>query len=196
VFVGTVNPNDFVLPSADENRRYWCVVVEAPVDTRRLEADRDQIWAEAVAAYAAGHGADGEANDYLWWLSPEEETMARTLAGEKTSPSAFKERIWKWWNRMPIDARPEDITAEDIIDKLMLQHNDDPRKIHALTTEIGLALRQLGFKSKRERRGKPARMVTVYFPKREHLEHVDNTPAQNIGATVHDIAERRKANGT
>lgn len=197
VFVGTVNPNDFVLPSADENRRYWCVVVEAPVDTRRLEADRDQIWAEAVAAYAAGHGADGEANDYLWWLSPEEEAMARTLAGEKTSPSAFKERIWKWWNRMPIDARPEDITADDVIDKLMLQHNDDPRKIHALTTEIGLALRQLGFKSKRERRGKPGcpRIVTVYFPKREHFEHVDNTSAQSIGATVHDIAERRKVIG-
>lgn len=194
VFVGTVNPNDFVLPSADENRRYWCVVVEAPVDTRRLEADRDQIWAEAVAAYVTGHGADGTENDHLWWLSPNEEAMARKLAGEKTSPSAFKERIWKWWQRMPVESRPNELTAEDVIDKLMLQHNDDPRKLHALTTEIGLALRQIGFESKRDYRGKPARVVRVYKPTRHLKEDTENVPSTvGLGATVHDIAEKRKA---
>lgn len=193
VFVGTVNPNDFQLPGADENRRYWCVYVEAPVDTARLEADRDQIWAEAASAYVAGLGADGKPEDCLWWLSPEEDAIARRLASERTNPSAFKERLIKWWNRLPVDTRPSELTADDLIDKLMLSHNDDPKKIHALNTEIGLALKQLGFTAKRERRGKPSRLVMVYRPTREHLEDVDKTSTQgNISATVHNIAERRK----
>jgi hypothetical protein len=191
VFVGTVNPNDFALPSADENRRYWCVYVEAPVDTRRLEADRDQIWAEAVAAYAQGHGEDGKPEEYLWYLNPSEEALAKRLAGEKTATSPMIGRIEKWWNRLPVDARPVEFTADDLIEKLMLS-NDDPAKLRALVTEIGVSLKQLGFTSKRERRGKPSRMVTVYRPTPAHLEHVDITVAPGVSATVHSLAERRK----
>jgi hypothetical protein len=194
VFVGTVNPNDFALPSADENRRYWCVYVEAPVDTRRLEADRDQLWAEAVAAYVQGHGADGKPEDYLWYLDPTEEGLAKRLAGEKTATSPMIGRIEKWWNRLPVDNRPTEFTADDIIEKLMLS-NDDPAKLRALVTEIGVSLKQLGFTSKRERRGKPSRPVTVYRPTPMHLDHVDITVAPGISATVHNLAERRKAVG-
>lgn len=54
VFLGTVNDDGTEhFRDASGNRRYWLVNVER-VDIDRLKEDRDQIWAEAVAAVHAG----------------------------------------------------------------------------------------------------------------------------------------------
>jgi len=52
VFAGTVNENVF-LKDPTGGRRYMPVAVDK-VNTRELECDRDQIWAEAVQMYKAG----------------------------------------------------------------------------------------------------------------------------------------------
>jgi predicted P-loop ATPase len=58
VFAATVNPQEDCgyLKDATGNRRFWPIDCAAanPIDAVTLAADRDQIWAEAVALYRAG----------------------------------------------------------------------------------------------------------------------------------------------
>lgn len=68
VFSGTVNPAGVgYLKDPTGARRFWPVKV-TDIQLDRLAADRDQLWAEAVAAYRAGE---------QWWLTDEEEPLAR-----------------------------------------------------------------------------------------------------------------------
>ncbi|MEO9877715.1 MAG: VapE domain-containing protein, partial [Lentilitoribacter sp.] len=67
IFIGTINPGNFGYLTDDENRRYWPVTV-GKCDTDLLLEHRDQIWAEAVAAYR---------NNEQWWLTEEEEVLAK-----------------------------------------------------------------------------------------------------------------------
>lgn len=57
VFVGTSNNTEFRDPTG--NRRFWPVTVSA-IDIDALRREREQIWAEAVAAYHRGE---------QWWLT-------------------------------------------------------------------------------------------------------------------------------
>jgi hypothetical protein len=52
VFAGTTDRDDYLHDSAG-NRRYWPMAV-AKIDLDALRAQRDQLWAEAVAAYKGG----------------------------------------------------------------------------------------------------------------------------------------------
>ena len=61
VFVGTTNQDDF-LTDATGNRRFWPVPVTTRARIEQLEEVRDQIWAEAVAAFRAGE---------RWWIDPD-----------------------------------------------------------------------------------------------------------------------------
>ena len=53
VFLGSANGDE---PLADQTggRRFWPVVILAVIDVARIEAHRDQLWGEAVAALEAG----------------------------------------------------------------------------------------------------------------------------------------------
>lgn len=70
VFCATVNPEtgSRFLQDRTGNRRFWVVPVhrtpDAPVDVAGLEAERDQLWAEAFAMFEAGE---------RWHLAPEQE---------------------------------------------------------------------------------------------------------------------------
>jgi hypothetical protein len=85
VFAGSVNPEAGAAYLADQTggRRFWPVPVGA-VNVAALERDRDQLWAEAVAAYQDGEpwhperGSDVE-------RELEEAVAARTLYDENTT---------------------------------------------------------------------------------------------------------------
>lgn len=62
VIVGTTNQTQF-LADTTGNRRFWVVPINAPLDLVQLRADRDRIWAAAVAMYKNGE---------QWWLTLEE----------------------------------------------------------------------------------------------------------------------------
>lgn len=71
VIVGSTNEDAF-LQDPTGARRFWCIRVTRCIDTAAVAAARDQLWAEAVAAYRAGEG---------WWLAPEA-AAAQTAASE------------------------------------------------------------------------------------------------------------------
>lgn len=66
VFVGTTNEDAF-LRDATGGRRFWPVTCGETIDADALAEDREQLFADAVAAFH-----DGEA----WHLSPEMERLA------------------------------------------------------------------------------------------------------------------------
>ena len=53
VFAGTIDEEEYLTDRAG-NRRYWPVRIEGDVDVLAIVRDRDQIWAEAFAAYQSG----------------------------------------------------------------------------------------------------------------------------------------------
>ncbi|MBM3481577.1 MAG: hypothetical protein FJX69_20600, partial [Alphaproteobacteria bacterium] len=85
VFAGTTNQSSY-LQDATGNRRFWPVTV-GNVDLKRLQADRDQLLAEAVAAYRAGR---------QWWLPPEVETIARVEQAERVAEDAWTAHIERY----------------------------------------------------------------------------------------------------
>jgi predicted P-loop ATPase len=72
VFMGSTNRTDYLRDDTG-NRRFWPVQV-GRVDVKALQADRDQLWGEAVALYRAGE---------TWWLSAAVERIAAQEQGDR-----------------------------------------------------------------------------------------------------------------
>lgn len=70
VLMGTTNPSADRKYLTDDtgNRRYWPVAVKQ-INIELISADRDQLWAEAVARFKEG----GEAG--RWWLNDDEQRL-------------------------------------------------------------------------------------------------------------------------
>ena len=85
VFIGTTN--DLELISVTGNRRFWPVEIAAPIDVEVIVRDRDQIWAEALAAFREGD---------QWWLKPNIEALAsdRQEAHEEHDP--WQDELAAW----------------------------------------------------------------------------------------------------
>jgi predicted P-loop ATPase len=80
VFVGTTN-SDTWLKDETGGRRYWPVRCRS-IHVDQLKDDRDQLWAEALAAYRSGKS---------WWL--EDRTMIEEAIEEQRG--RFAEDVWQ-----------------------------------------------------------------------------------------------------
>jgi predicted P-loop ATPase len=82
VIVGTTNRAEFL---ADEtgSRRFWPVSVGL-VDLEWLKTNRDQLWAEAVAALRAGE---------QWWLTAQEERLLAQRHEEHAITDAWEDAV-------------------------------------------------------------------------------------------------------
>ena len=84
LIVGTSNPKA-ILEDPTGNRRFWPIEVLArKIDVRGLEANRAQLFAEALAIYRAGLGCaecradeDKRCAEHRWWLTDDEEKQLR-----------------------------------------------------------------------------------------------------------------------
>jgi predicted P-loop ATPase len=82
VIVGTTNTQDF-LHDPSGSRRFWVLSVGA-IDGARLRQEREQLLAEAVAAFSAGE---------RYWLSEDEEARREALAERFVEVDPWEERV-------------------------------------------------------------------------------------------------------
>lgn len=101
VFCGSINEQEF-LRDETGNRRFWVVECgNAPIDYKRLEAEREQLWAEAVdryRQYVAAREAGDEARmaEFQWWLTPEDEALAREVQAGFVVTGPQDEIVREW----------------------------------------------------------------------------------------------------
>jgi putative DNA primase/helicase len=69
VFIGTTNEDKFLVDYTG-NRRFWPILCSGRVDLKLLQNARDQLWAEARSAFAAGE---------QWYLTAKEAEIAANV---------------------------------------------------------------------------------------------------------------------
>lgn len=101
VFAGTVNLDTY-LKDETGNRRFWPVKV-GEIATQHLQADRDQLWAEAVARYKAGEA---------WWLDDAEVIQEATEQQAARRDGDSWEEVIADWIALREDASVSEVLTE------------------------------------------------------------------------------------
>ena len=128
VFVGTTN-DDAYLKDPTGGRRFWPVTI-GKIDIKRIEADREQLFAEAVLRF--------KQNDN-WWLMPEKETL--DVQEEYRASNPWEEKIENFLRGKLGGVSILDI-AKSVLDL-------DPRDVQGATMHrLGDCLRALGWEKK------------------------------------------------
>jgi len=165
VFGGTVNPDvsgdvDYLLDETG-NRRWWPIRV-ARCDVKRLQEDRDQLWAEALYRYQvaemhperAHHACPGE----RWWLEPDEQKQADAVTELRRATDPWRDIVMDWARRAinGINGVKRDRwTLEEIAEGAL---GVEAKDLQRVKKAIGAALTGAGFTKRKEvRPGDPRR---------------------------------------
>ena len=104
-FAGTTNQRT-PLRDFTGNRRYWPIHT-GNAEVEKLEADRDQLWAEALARYRKGDP---------WWLdTPEARALAAEVAEESREVDVLEEEIEMYLRRL----QEKETTIARVIETVM-----------------------------------------------------------------------------
>ncbi|MBD1859286.1 MULTISPECIES: VapE domain-containing protein [Leptolyngbya] len=101
VIVGTTNQDEFLSDSTG-NRRFWVIPVLKDIDTELLEAERDRIWAAAVALYKSGE---------QHWLTDLEEVAASGIAEQFQTSDPWTDPVLSYTGDRDF------VTTKEILDK-------------------------------------------------------------------------------
>lgn len=130
VFWATINPGaGGYLRDQTGNRRYWPVRCEA-IDLDAIRADRDQIWAEAVAAYHAGE---------RWHLVGDEVPAAEAEQEDRRDKDAWEAVIPRW---IAANRNGEWVTNSDLLEGACALTPKDMGP--GVTKRLGLVMKALG----------------------------------------------------
>lgn len=114
VLVGTTN-EDSILHDATGSRRFWCVRVRVPrIDSARIVAERDQLWAEAVEGFGLGE---------QWWLDEDSSGAHEQNAEQFRVADPWEPAIAQW---------------------IAINHAATYTTAHLLQQALGLELRAIG----------------------------------------------------
>jgi putative DNA primase/helicase len=124
IFGGTTNDNEY-LNDPTGGRRWWPIKC-GEIDIEALKADRDQLWAEALARYRAGE---------RWWLEGDEIiALAQREQAARSRTDVWDERISKFLSEQMIKAKDANreifLTRADVLHELGIPDKDQTQ-IHA-----------------------------------------------------------------
>ena len=131
VIVGTTNEAQFLTDTTGD-RRFWVVRVSR-VDCDALTRDRDQLWAEALAALDSGEG---------WWLVAEAEVARAEATEAHRVADAWEDSVATWLAGLTgVEAR--DITTQRVLTSALRVDLDriSPRE----SARVSSILRRLGY---------------------------------------------------
>lgn len=171
VFCGTTNKAEFLRDPAGA-RRYWIRVVMSPIDLVGLRTARDQLWAEAVAAYRAG---------VPWHLVDAEIAAQREDAEQYQQSDPWEEQL-----RLYLEDKNQPVMAEQVLEHAMSIPMS--KQDYTMKSRMGGVLRRLGWKSRQIRltwlkSGSAAGRVTLYAtPDRWWLDQ--GFVRRFVGATI------------
>lgn len=151
VFIGTTNDQAY-LRDRSGNRRFWPVEC-GRIDTAALIADRDQLWAEALARYRAGE---------RWHLTEAETALAIAEQAERTPRSELEQDVAEYLTQLPPD-RAEVSVREVLAHGLRLDPDraDYTERARRLGSDVAGAIEAAGWQ-RIGRRGKADARRTVY----------------------------------
>jgi predicted P-loop ATPase len=132
VFIATSN-DDTPIQDAFGRRRYWPVRVENELRRDELEADREQLFAEAVVLFESGE---------KWWMTKEEELIANEERGLMLEVDAFAEMVMDYVRNLPPEQRPKTVSVPEFLKHKMSMM---PSEIVKVQKSAALALRAAGF---------------------------------------------------
>lgn len=142
VIVGTTN-EDYFLHDPTGSRRFW--VIETPgVNVDLLRDIRDQVWAEAVAAYRAGE---------QWHLDGDSDKERAELASQYQQEEPWEAIVTRWI----ADKKIEDVSIERVLIECILKDakdwkGDDTKTIARILRKSGFHRYQRMIEGKREYR--------------------------------------------
>jgi predicted P-loop ATPase len=140
VIVGSTNEEQF-LNDPTGSRRFHCVRIGGAIDIEVLKAERDQLWAEAVAAYQAREA---------WWLTPEAEAALREASERFRVSDPWEGAVGKWLAAqaaLPVSEQ-KPITSERILAEAIGKRVEDYDQ--RASNRVAAILQQRGFKNKPE----------------------------------------------
>lgn len=151
VIVGTTNNAEYLRDSTG-NRRFWPVACRYS-DTAWIEANREQLWAEAAALEAAG--------EPIWLTDAESQATSAEMQAGRLIEDAWEERIREW-----LSGRVEVTVAKVLTDCLDLSARDQNKSGQM---RVGAILRGLGWERRLLKR---EQVVTRVWVKGNHQEEI------------------------
>ncbi len=139
VIVGSTNSEMF-LTDPTGSRRFWCVRVGASIDLEYLSRWRDQLWAEAVAAYRSGE---------KWWLTDDEDRQREEGAERHRLQDPWEAAIERYvagkW-RIEKVTNPERLylTSDVLLDRALEIPVKDRVRAHEM--RVAEAMKALGYR--------------------------------------------------
>ncbi|NDC60084.1 MAG: hypothetical protein EBZ50_14920, partial [Alphaproteobacteria bacterium] len=159
VLCGTINPDgNGYLRDPTGGRRFWPVRINRKIDIEALKRDRDQLWAEAAAAFNAGE---------KWWIEDAEiEALAKAAQAARSEIDPMAAAIERFLADKTLSAeadnkQPAVSSREIIMDALALEARDcntaNGRRVAAI-------MRKLGWEQGGQERGSARRGERLYRP--------------------------------
>jgi len=170
VIVGSTNSEQF-LTDPTGSRRFWCVRVGGRIDLELAQQWRDQLWAEAVAAYRAGEP---------WWLTDDEDRQREEGAERHRLRDPWEAVIEryvasKWRADIAQDASRKHLTTALLLERAIEVPAKDRTRAHEM--RVGEVMRALGYRGEQHAVTKAEAALMV---------RPDGTSPKKLNRWVHD----------